>query len=36
MECDLMQYENKDETIVGIHSQNFMGKKNLESVKKTS
>jgi hypothetical protein len=32
MECDLVQYENKVETNVGIHSQNPLGEKYLEGV----
>jgi hypothetical protein len=32
MECDLEQYENKVETIVGIHLESFMGVNNLKSV----
>jgi len=36
MECDLEQYESKVETIVGIHSQSFLGEKNLRNVQKPS
>jgi hypothetical protein len=32
MECDLMQYENKVETIMGIHLQNILGKNNIKGV----
>jgi len=36
MKCDLMQYENKVETIEGIHLLNLLGENNLECVKKKS
>jgi hypothetical protein len=36
VECDLVQYENKIETTMRIHSWNFMGKNNLENVQKLS
>jgi len=32
VECDLMRYESKVETIVGIHSQNLLGENNLGGV----
>jgi hypothetical protein len=34
--CDLVQYGNKVETIVGMHSQNLLGENNLEGVQKLS
>jgi hypothetical protein len=33
VECDLVQYENKVKTFVGIHSQNLLGEMNLEVFK---
>jgi hypothetical protein len=36
MECDLVQYEKKVQTIVKIHSQNLLGENNLEKVQKPS
>jgi len=36
MECDLMWYENKFETIEGIHSLNFSSENIPNSVKKLS
>jgi hypothetical protein len=36
VKCDFVQYENKIETIKGIHVLNLMGENNLERVKKTS
>ncbi len=36
MGCDLVRYENKVETIVGMHSQNLLGENNLEGVQKPS
>jgi hypothetical protein len=32
MEYDLEQYDNKVETIVGIHLENFMGVNNFKGV----
>jgi hypothetical protein len=32
MECDLVRYEIKVETIVGIHLWNLLGENNLEGV----
>jgi hypothetical protein len=32
MKCDPVQYENKVETIEGIHSLNLMGENSLEHV----
>ncbi len=34
--CDLAQYNNKVETIVGIHLQNLSSENNLEGVQKPS
>jgi hypothetical protein len=34
MKCDLVQHENKVETIEGIHSLNLLGENNPERVKK--
>jgi hypothetical protein len=36
MECDPMWYENKFETIEGIHSLNLLGENRLNNVKKSS
>jgi hypothetical protein len=36
MECDLMRYESKVETIVGIHLWNLLGENNFEGVQKPS
>jgi hypothetical protein len=36
MGCDLTQYGNKVETIVGIHLQNLSGENNLKGVQKPS
>jgi len=36
MECDLVWYENKVETIVGIHLRNFLGENNFKGVQKPS
>jgi hypothetical protein len=36
VECDPMQYENKVETIEGIHSLNLQSENNLEVVQKPS
>ncbi len=34
VECDPMRYENKVETIEGIHLLNFLGENNFEDVQK--
>ncbi len=36
VEYDLMQYENKVETIMGIHSWNLLNENNFRSVQKPS
>jgi hypothetical protein len=36
VECDPMRYENKVETIEGIHTLNLKDKDNLKGVQKTS
>jgi hypothetical protein len=36
MECDLMQYDSKVETIVGIHLWNLWNENNFGSVQKPS
>jgi hypothetical protein len=36
MECDLVQYESKVKTNVGIHSWNLLSEKNLRGVRKPS
>ncbi len=36
MECDLVQYEKKVETIAKIHSHNLLGENNLEYFQKPS
>ncbi len=36
VKCDLVQYGNKAETIVGIYLQNFMGENSPEGVQKPS
>jgi hypothetical protein len=36
MECDLEQYENKVETIVGIHLDSFTNVNNFRGVRKPS
>jgi hypothetical protein len=36
MECDLVQYENKVETTVGIHSWNILGESSLKGVQRPS
>jgi hypothetical protein len=33
MECDLVHYENKVETTMGIHMRNFLGGNNFEGVR---
>jgi hypothetical protein len=34
VECDLWEYENKNEIIEGIHSLNLLGANNFEGVQK--
>jgi hypothetical protein len=36
VECDLVQYESKVETIVEIHSWNFLGENNFIGVRRPS
>ncbi len=36
MECDLVRYENKVETIEGIHSLNLLGENYFKGVQKSS
>jgi hypothetical protein len=36
MECDLVRYENKVETIMGIYSWNLLGESKFEGVRKPS
>jgi hypothetical protein len=36
VECDLVQYENKVETVVKIHSHNLLGENNFEIFQKPS
>ncbi len=36
MECDLVRYENKVETTMGIHSWNLLGENGFRGVQKPS